>query len=40
MAGHPNESKIFMSGLETRALIDTGSMVTCMSEKFLSVSTM
>lgn len=34
MAGHPNESKIFMSGLETRALIDTGSMVTCMSEKF------
>lgn len=24
----------FMNGLETRALIDTGSMVTCMSEKF------
>lgn len=34
MVGHPNESKIFMNGLETRALIDTGSMVTCMSEKF------
>lgn len=34
MVGHPNESKIFMNDLETRALIDTGSMVTCMSEKF------
>lgn len=34
MVGHPNESKIFMNGLETNALIDTGSMVTCMSEKF------
>lgn len=30
----PNESKIFMNGLETRALIDTGSMVTCLSKKF------
>lgn len=34
MVGHPNESKIFMNGLETRALIDTGSMVTCLSKKF------
>lgn len=33
MVGHPNESKIFMNGLETRALIDTVSMVTCMSKK-------
>lgn len=37
MVGHLNESKIFMNGLETRALIklNTGSMVTCMSEKGL-----
>lgn len=34
MVGHPNESKIVINGLETRALIDTRSMVTCMSEKF------
>lgn len=34
MVGHPNESKIFMNGLETGALINTGSMVTCMSKKF------
>lgn len=34
MVGHPNESKIFMNGLETRALIDTGSMVTCLLKKF------
>lgn len=34
IVGHPNESKIFMNGLETRALIDTGSMVTCLSKKF------
>lgn len=34
MVGHPNESKIFMNGGKTRALIDTGSMVTCMSENF------
>lgn len=34
IVGHPNESKIFMNGLETRALIETGSMVTCLSKKF------
>lgn len=36
MVGHPNESKIFMNGLETRALIDTVSMVTCMSKNCIS----
>lgn len=33
IVGHANESKIFMNGLETRALVDTGSMVTCLSKK-------
>ncbi|XP_061185873.1 uncharacterized protein LOC133193977 [Saccostrea echinata] len=34
MVGHQNESIIFVNSLEIKALIDTGSMVTCMSEKF------
>ena len=34
MVGEPNESKIYVNSVETVALIDTGSMVTCMSEQF------
>ncbi|XP_061180597.1 uncharacterized protein LOC133189209 [Saccostrea echinata] len=34
MVGHSNESRIIINGVETEALIDTGSMVTCMSEEF------
>lgn len=34
MVGYLNESKIFMSGLEIRVLIDIGLMVICMLEKF------
>ena len=34
MVGHSNESNIIVNGEKTCALVDTGSMITCMSENF------
>ena len=34
MVGHSNESNIIVNGEKTCALVDTGSMITCMSKKF------
>ena len=34
MVGHSNESNIIVNGEKTCALVDTGSMITCISEKF------
>ena len=34
MVGHSNDCLLFICGQETKALVDTGSMVTCISETF------
>ena len=34
MVGHSNDSELYICGQKTNALVDTGSMVTCMSENF------
>ena len=34
MVGHSNACLLFLCGQETKALVDTGSMVTCISETF------
>lgn len=34
MVGHSNESNIIVNDEKTCALVDTGSMITCMSENF------
>ena len=34
LVGEPNESEIIIQNRKTKALIDSGSMVTCISEEF------
>lgn len=34
LVGGSNESEIIVSGVKTKALIDSGSVVTCISEEF------
>lgn len=34
MVGHSNDCVLYICGQKTNALIDTGSMVTCISENF------
>ncbi len=34
LVGESNDTEIFINGVKTKALIDSGSMVTCISEEF------